>query len=407
MKQAITPLLLIAVLAGLRLAAVRDDHNHALHQGGSVESSLAAPSGADVSRDRATGETAAPFLCPLAPPLRDVPSSPIQTPISPEDRPGSSVSGSGGGLWGCLDATLVGAADALMYWTELEARKEVEDEGDQMETTEAPSEERRIQEATPEETVAGIGETNEEQLVVDMQHPATGAPPPDDDEEGIIIGKRMQLVGYTADWCEGCKKMKPIWDQLADEGFRVTVADIDNPPIWTGNYKPLQIPLTAVFDGREFISQWVGPVDIKELRDALRYGEGVLPKSLGKVLETPKHMTLCSAAKESADLQARRNEQGHWNWNNRRLQLVNSSGYVTIEEICAESWPNQRDANDEVLWTEAFDCWRRSPGHWSVANSTWRAYGRARSQGSNGIWYMVIIVGSRERPPFVTMETIE
>jgi len=402
MKRAITPLLLLLALAGLRLVA---DRKSVIDDGASVGTALPSPSGADVSGDRATGETAAPVLSPLESPPRDVYTSSIQTTISLEDRPGSSVTGSGEGLWGCLDAMLVGAANMLTYWSELE-RKEAGDEGDKMEIAEAPPEGESIEKATTEETVAGGDETTEEQLVVDMQHPSTGAPPPDD-EEGTVIGKQMQLVGYTADWCGGCKKMQPIWDQLAAEGFRVTIANIDNLPVWTGNYRPLQIPLTAVFDGGEFIVQWVGPVGIKELRDALRYGEGVLPKSLGKVLETPKHRILCIAAKEAADLQAQKNKQGHWDWNNRRLQLVTSSGYSTIEEICAESWPNQRDADDEALWTEAFDSWRQSPGHWSVANRTWRAYGRAKSQGSNGVWYFVIIVGSRERSPVVTMETME
>jgi len=216
-------------------------------------------------------------------------------------------------------------------------------------------------------------------------------------DEPVVIGRVMQLTAYTADWCSGCKVMKSTWERLKAEGFLVTIVDIDDPPHWANDYRPAQIPLTVLHDGKEFQCQWVGYVSIEELRTSLHYGEGVLPSTLGEVLDSPRSPVLDEAAMESAKLQAERNEQGHHDWAQRRSKIVATSGYASIEEICAESWPEQRDADDETLWTEAFISWKQSPGHWRIANTRWRAYGRARAQGSNGIWYFVVLAASNER----------
>ncbi len=246
----------------------------------------------------------------------------------------------------------------------------------------------------------------EEQLVVEEEH-SNGSdsveeesePEHEADKEEIIIGRQMHIVAYTAEWCSVCKEMKPVWAEIEKEGSRVQYADIDHPPVWAIGYKPKQIPITALFDGAEFQCQWLGKVEAQELRDSLRYGEGVLPVSLGQVLASARYKPLDEAAMVSAQLQASRNQQGHHNWERRWRQLTATSGYPTIVEICAESWPEQRDADDEALWTEAFNCWRQSPGHWKVASGRWDAYGRARAQGSNGVWYFAIIVGSMNRNP--------
>jgi len=207
----------------------------------------------------------------------------------------------------------------------------------------------------------------------------------------------MRLVAYTAEWCKYCPAMLVVWQQLSDDGFDVIIVDVDKPSPLLDGFTPDRIPLTVLFADKEFQRQWVGKVSLEELRLLMRGDYGNPPVSLGQVLLSPRSALLCAAAMESAELQATKNKQGHFEWNRRRQEILESSGYPSIEEICAESWEDQRDDTDEELWREAFYCWEKSSrekllGHWRIANNRWYAYGLAKSQGSNGVWYFTILV---------------
>ncbi len=214
---------------------------------------------------------------------------------------------------------------------------------------------------------------------------------PKTETEPVVIGRSMRLSTYTAKWCLACKKMETVFDRLRDDGYQIVIIDADNP---SDGFQPKEIPLTALFDGDDFLGQWVGMVSEEELRQALQYGEGILPLVLGQVLYSPRSNDLDEAAKQAAQLQADRDRQGHYEWNQRRNKIIQQCGYRAVEEICAESWPEQEKADEVDLWAEAFKSWSQSPGHWRIANNRWRAYGRAKAKGKSGVWYFTIIVAS-------------
>lgn len=85
--------------------------------------------------------------------------------------------------------------------------------------------------------------------------------------------------------------------------------------------------------------------------------------------------------------------QGHQGFSDRVAALQLQVGPYQYAEICAESWPEQKDATPEELGYEAFKCWEQSKGHWSVCITKHKYVGYGVAQGNNGIWYFCAIVG--------------
>ncbi len=110
------------------------------------------------------------------------------------------------------------------------------------------------------------------------------------------------------------------------------------------------------------------------------------------IVESPVDPDLMEAAREHAAYQAAHCQQGHQGWPVRVQILQRRLGQGTYAEIAAESWPWQRDAAPEELGREAFHCWRRSRGHWSVASARHLAFGIDMCRGRNGVWYFCAIV---------------
>ena len=110
-----------------------------------------------------------------------------------------------------------------------------------------------------------------------------------------------------------------------------------------------------------------------------------------QVQRSPWHATLAAEAMGHGSYMARVGQQGHQGFD-RRYERLRRQGFRNVAEICAESWPWQRDDSRLDLWRDAFKLWRQSPGHWSVAGRRHRAYGAGQARGRNGIWYSCIIV---------------
>ncbi len=110
------------------------------------------------------------------------------------------------------------------------------------------------------------------------------------------------------------------------------------------------------------------------------------------IVESPVSDELCRFAQEAAQLQAERCMQGHLEWDRRKYEIEAVVG-GNVEEIAAESWPEQSDAAPQELAYEAFHCWRQSPGHWAVASVPHRLFGFGMAQGRNNIWYFTALAG--------------
>lgn len=111
-----------------------------------------------------------------------------------------------------------------------------------------------------------------------------------------------------------------------------------------------------------------------------------------KVHESGWSPTLASSARENSLRCAELGRGGHHDWDRRFKSLVKTKlGYV-YAEINAESWKWQERNNPVELWTEAFKCWKQSPGHWGVASERHKLFGAGLEKSKKGIWYMTIVI---------------
>ena len=109
------------------------------------------------------------------------------------------------------------------------------------------------------------------------------------------------------------------------------------------------------------------------------------------VCESQPHPLLMQLASEQAQYQAQQQIQGHQGFP-ARCQKIGQAGMESAAEICAESWPEQRDESMLSLGTEMFRCWCQSSSHWAVACRKHKWFGADMAKGQNGIWYATIIV---------------
>lgn len=93
-------------------------------------------------------------------------------------------------------------------------------------------------------------------------------------------------------------------------------------------------------------------------------------------------MTLGAEAKQHSLLQAKKQLQGHHNWDSRFQALIKE--YRTASEVCAESWPGE---TLEEAAVEIVHSWFRSPGHWRDVMEYHDHFGYDMKRGDNGIWY--------------------
>lgn len=77
------------------------------------------------------------------------------------------------------------------------------------------------------------------------------------------------LIDFYADWCQPCKGMAPIIDELEKE-HTVLKVNVDEEPEKVQQYGVLSVPTYIVMDGNDEIRRYVGATDKKELDDALR-----------------------------------------------------------------------------------------------------------------------------------------
>ncbi|MBN9104968.1 MAG: thioredoxin [Propionibacteriaceae bacterium] len=79
--------------------------------------------------------------------------------------------------------------------------------------------------------------------------------------EVVLKSAKLVVVDYWADWCQPCKQLSPIIEELAGElGDKVTFVKMDtntntNTPIQQGI---MSLPTIQVFVGGEVVKQFVG-----------------------------------------------------------------------------------------------------------------------------------------------------
>jgi thioredoxin-like negative regulator of GroEL len=63
----------------------------------------------------------------------------------------------------------------------------------------------------------------------------------------------MKIVFYfTADWCQPCKKVKPIVEDMKKEGFQFQLVDADYEQLLVKKFKVSSVPtFILIEDGKE------------------------------------------------------------------------------------------------------------------------------------------------------------
>lgn len=67
----------------------------------------------------------------------------------------------------------------------------------------------------------------------------------------------MKLMHFTAEWCQPCKMMKPIIDQVISENSSIEYIsiDIDQHPETTADYGVMGVPSFITFDDNDNVLQ--------------------------------------------------------------------------------------------------------------------------------------------------------
>ena len=97
-------------------------------------------------------------------------------------------------------------------------------------------------------------------------------------EQEVLGADLPVLVDFWADWCQPCKMIAPIVEELAGEyEGKVTFAkmDVDSNPMTPTKYGIRGIPTLLLFKGGEAVQQVVGAVPKAVLK---RHIDSVLTK---------------------------------------------------------------------------------------------------------------------------------
>lgn len=79
------------------------------------------------------------------------------------------------------------------------------------------------------------------------------------------------LVYFWAHWCSACKRLQPIWDELADqyEGrLKFARVDIDTEPGLAAEYGIRATPTLVLLRQQQIIDQFVGVRSKRELEES-------------------------------------------------------------------------------------------------------------------------------------------
>jgi thioredoxin 1 len=80
-------------------------------------------------------------------------------------------------------------------------------------------------------------------------------------EKEVLKAEKPVLVEFGAVWCQPCKILEPVLEELAKEwGENVLVAklDVDEATDLTVNYQVLSVPTTMLFKNGEMLERMVG-----------------------------------------------------------------------------------------------------------------------------------------------------
>ena len=93
----------------------------------------------------------------------------------------------------------------------------------------------------------------------------------DNFELEVTMSDKPVLLDFWAPWCEPCKMVAPIIDEIADEVFILKVGkiNVDEQPELAVEFKVMSIPTLAVVKGGVIVKKSVGVKSKAEILDML------------------------------------------------------------------------------------------------------------------------------------------
>jgi thioredoxin-like negative regulator of GroEL len=78
-----------------------------------------------------------------------------------------------------------------------------------------------------------------------------------------------KIIFFTADWCNACKSMYPILNQLQTK-FEVQIVDIEKEKNLAEAFSVKNLPTTIIIKDSQVINRFVGLVKMSELLENLK-----------------------------------------------------------------------------------------------------------------------------------------
>ncbi|MDE6633705.1 MAG: thioredoxin [Bacteroidaceae bacterium] len=84
----------------------------------------------------------------------------------------------------------------------------------------------------------------------------------------VISGDRLVLVDFFATWCQPCKMMHPVLEQVKDvlgDRIRIIKVDVDKYGATAGRYQIQSVPTLMLFRSSEMLWRGSGAVSKADL----------------------------------------------------------------------------------------------------------------------------------------------
>ena len=86
----------------------------------------------------------------------------------------------------------------------------------------------------------------------------------------VISSDKLVLVDFFATWCQPCKMMHPILEQLKEalgDSIRIIKIDVDKQSVPAGQYKIQSVPTLMLFRNGQSLWRQSGALSLAVLRN--------------------------------------------------------------------------------------------------------------------------------------------